>query len=149
LAEHHDDRQGDATEFLLDRPAVDQHAGWDHDAQERETGPQSVFGNAVAASFLGPLDGNVVGVSAAEKRADYISTTGCEIEESGLDGRGEVEAGVEDVADRGKKRIHVPDQRRGCQSHHYQIRVPVETYHAPWVEHSPQDGCLFLGRQSD
>lgn len=51
----------------------------------------------------------MVSVPAAEERPDDVAAAGREIEESGLDGRGEVEARVQDVADRGEERIHVPD----------------------------------------
>lgn len=41
----------------------------------------------------------MVGVATAEECSDNIAESGSEVEESGLDGGGEMKAGVEDVSD--------------------------------------------------
>ena len=52
----------------------------------------------------------MIGVAAAEERAQQIATAGRDVEEAGLDWGGKMEARVEYVADGSEERVHVPDQ---------------------------------------
>lgn len=59
---------------------------------------------------------DVVGPAAAEEGAEEVAAAGGDVEEAGLDGRGEVEAWVEDVADGREERVHVPDEGGGGEA---------------------------------
>jgi hypothetical protein len=98
LHKHHHNGQRDAAEILLHAPSIQQHASRNHNPHEREGGAQAIFRDARPAQ-VGVFERDVVAVAAAEKGSEDVAEAGGEVEEPGLDGCGEVEAGVEDVAD--------------------------------------------------
>ena len=75
LQKHHDHRQWDASKLSLHRPPIDEHADRYDDTYERESGTQSIFRDALAASFGGPGVKNMVGVAASEESADEVACT--------------------------------------------------------------------------
>jgi hypothetical protein len=98
LQKHHQDRKCDSANSFLHTPSIYNHACGDHTTEEDDTTPQAIFSFAVT-SFLNVLLDNAIGVTSAEKGAEKVATPRCDVEESRLQGRGELEARVEDVAD--------------------------------------------------
>lgn len=122
LYEHGRHRQWDTAHRLVDAPAVHQHASGNHDADERQTRSQPVFGHAPTLPPDPPLH-HPIRPPAAEEGAQQISAAGRDVEEARLDRRGQVEARVEHVADRGQERVHVPHQATGGQAGDDEVRV--------------------------
>lgn len=108
LTKHHYDWEGDTAETFFDTPAVEQHRGGDGDAHEWESGAETIFWDAGSPLF-GPFYGDIIRIATAEERTKDIATSWSEIEKPGLDGGGEVEAWVEDVADWCEEGVHIPD----------------------------------------
>lgn len=109
LQKHHDHRQRDATDSLLDTPAVDEHAGWDNAPQEPQTAAEPVLCFAVP-SYTDILFGNVVCVSPTEESTEEIAAAWGDVKERPLERRGEIKARIENIADWCKEGVHVPDQ---------------------------------------
>jgi len=109
LDEHHDYGKWDATEALLDRPTVDQHANRNHDAHKRQRASQTVFWDANTA-LRDVLLRYEIRVTPTKERPKDIPASRRQIEETTLDGAGEVEARVEGVPDGREERVHVPEQ---------------------------------------
>ena len=93
LHEHANGGEGDTAYAFLDRPAVDDHAYGDYEAHGREAGVEAVFGDA-GASFADVFLDDVVCVAASAEGANEVAGAWGDVEETGMEGRGEVEAGV-------------------------------------------------------
>lgn len=59
---------------------------------------------------------DVIGVPPAKEGAEQVARARREIEETGLQRGGQVEARVEDVADRREEGVHIPDKGGGCDT---------------------------------
>lgn len=59
---------------------------------------------------------DVICVPTSEECADEVATARGDVEQRTLERRGKIEAWVENVTNRGEKRVHVPDQRGGRHS---------------------------------
>jgi len=141
LEEHHCHGESNAAKALFDRPAVDKHAGRDHDAHERESAVESILRDPGAA-FLDVFLNDKVCISSAEERAEDISATRSEIEKTGLDWCFQVESRVENVTNGCEQRVHVPNQCRRGQCDHYEVGILPETDYTPGITHFPHDGSF-------
>ena len=126
LDEHGDDGDGDAADFLLEGPAVDEDTAGDDEDDVHEGGLEAVFGDTHAAALGDAFLHAVVDPAAADETACEETGSGDEVEEAGLDGAVEVEAGVEDVADGGEEGVLVPDEGTGGETHAEDVGVPEE-----------------------
>lgn len=85
---------------------------------------------------------------AAEKGAQEIATPRGNVEETRLDGRGKIEARVENIAYRSKQRVHVPDETARCKPCYQDIRVAVKFQHPGGVHPSTKSASLFASGES-
>lgn len=126
LNEHGDDGDGDAADFLLEGPAVDEDAAGDDKDDVHERGLEAVFGDAHAAALCDAFFHAVVDPAAADETACEETGSRDEVEKARLDGTVEVEARVENVADGGEEGVLVPDQGTGSKTNAEDVGVLEE-----------------------
>lgn len=126
LDKHGDNGDGDAADFLLEGPAVDEDAAGDDEDDMHEGGFEAVFGDAHAAALGDAFLHAVVDPATTDETACEETGTGDEVEEAGLDGAVEVKTGVEDVTDWGEEGVLVPDESTGGETNAEDVGVPEE-----------------------
>jgi len=108
---------------------------------------ESIFGDAVAAAEFHVSAHHGVCPATSEKCSGEISAAGSDVEEAGLQGGGEVEARVEDVADRCEEGVHVPDERGGGNGDDDEVGIFEEDDDAGRVDPVPDVRDLLRGRE--
>ena len=80
LDKHHDHRDGDATDLLVESPAVDEDSAGDDDDDVRKGGLETVFGDTNAVAVGDGFLRAVVDPAATNETTDQVTRTGHKVE---------------------------------------------------------------------